>query len=186
MVCPCPITRSSMCRDLLWLRATVSFCVLKPRIRNSIVRPHSVFWNRWTRAVFSRCPIRLLDRIRALERSSTPPGRVFLILGVALFLLGGCRQQMADQPKYNPLTASTFFDDGRSARPLVVGTVPRGSLAEDNLNVPKDANTFPIPVTRELLARGRERFNIYGAVFVIHPRITLTAYARLRWAISTT
>jgi len=114
--------------------------------------------------VFSRCPIRLLDRIRALERSSTPPGRVFLILGVALFLLGGCRQQMADQPKYNPLTASTFFDDGRSARPLVVGTVPRGSLAEDNLNVPKDADTFPVPVTRELLARGRERFNIYCSV----------------------
>ncbi|HJY86184.1 MAG TPA: c-type cytochrome [Candidatus Acidoferrales bacterium] len=71
---------------------------------------------------------------------------------------------MADQPRYKPLSASPFFGDGRSARPLVAGTVPRNSLAEEDLRVPKDAENFPIPVTRELLERGRERFNIYCSV----------------------
>jgi mono/diheme cytochrome c family protein len=90
--------------------------------------------------------------------------RAFPVLAFALLLLGGCRQQMADQPKYRPLSASSFFDDGRSARSLIAGTVPRGGLAEDNLNAPKDAANFPIPLTTELLARGRERFNIYCSV----------------------
>ncbi len=82
-----------------------------------------------------------------------------------LFALAGCaQQQMAEQPKYTPLRASPFFDDGRSARPLVEGTLPRGRLALDSLNVPKDANAFPFPVTREVLERGRERFEIYCSV----------------------
>lgn len=37
-------------------------------------------------------------------------------------------------------------------------------MAEDNLNVPKDADIFPVSLTPELLARGRERFNIYCSV----------------------
>ncbi len=49
------------------------------------------------------------------------------------FLSAGCRQDMHDQPKYRPLATSTFFEDGRSARPLVAGTVPRGLLKEDSL-----------------------------------------------------
>jgi mono/diheme cytochrome c family protein len=35
---------------------------------------------------------------------------------------------MGDQPSYRPLQPSTFFSDGRSARPLVEGTVARGQL----------------------------------------------------------
>jgi hypothetical protein len=38
---------------------------------------------------------------------------------------------MQDQPKYIPLRPSTFFDDGRSERPLVEGTVARGHLDAD-------------------------------------------------------
>lgn len=49
-----------------------------------------------------------------------------------LACLGGCRQQMASQPAYRPLTPSNFFADGRSSRPLVAGTVPRGHLREDD------------------------------------------------------
>ena len=45
----------------------------------------------------------------------------------------GCRQDMHDQPKYIPLRESTFFDDARSARPLVAGTVARGQLHDDAL-----------------------------------------------------
>src|SRR5215831_17995309 len=52
-----------------------------------------------------------------------------LRLGVCLIPLvlsssSGCQQKMADQPSYHPLQPSAFFDDGRSARPLVAGTIP--------------------------------------------------------------
>jgi hypothetical protein len=88
------------------------------------------------------------------------------LLASGLILLAACRQDMHDQPKYKPLRASDFFGDGRSARPLVAGTVARGTLQEDTLLYTgktggSDAATFPFPVTREVLERGRERFNIF-------------------------
>jgi mono/diheme cytochrome c family protein len=46
-------------------------------------------------------------------------------------LLSGCQQKMAVQPSYKPLDPSDFFPDGRSARPLVAGTVARGHLRTD-------------------------------------------------------
>jgi mono/diheme cytochrome c family protein len=52
-------------------------------------------------------------------------------LPLLLVLLAGCRQRMADQPSYKPLDACDFFPDGRSARLLVPGTVPRGYLRTD-------------------------------------------------------
>src|SRR5262245_45425595 len=45
----------------------------------------------------------------------------------ATILSMGCQQEMARQPSFRPLRESSFFDDARSARPLVAGTVPRGS-----------------------------------------------------------
>src|SRR5258708_17000952 len=50
------------------------------------------------------------------------------MLAMGLLALTGCRQQMASQPAYRPFQPSSFFADGRSARPLVEGTVPRGAL----------------------------------------------------------
>lgn len=76
-------------------------------------------------------------------------------------LLGGCRQDMADQPKYKPLAPSDFFADGRSERPLVEHTVARGSVADDALVIPKDSNAFPLPVNQALLERGRDRYKIF-------------------------
>src|ERR1700720_4512591 len=77
-----------------------------------------------------------------------------------------CRQDMQDQPKYIPLRPSNFFDDGRSERPLVEGTVARGHLDADTLfstgkidDKPVDA--FPFAITRDVLNRGQQRFNIY-------------------------
>jgi mono/diheme cytochrome c family protein len=86
-------------------------------------------------------------------------------LGLGLFALG-CQQQMANQPRYDPLEASDFFDDGRSARPLVEGTVARGQLRLDEQFYTGKINgqlatTFPFPVTAAVLDRGQERFNIY-------------------------
>ncbi len=81
------------------------------------------------------------------------------------FGLAGCnytlRQDMANQPRENPLSPSHFFADGRSARPISDNTVMRGALEEDALVVPKDSNAFPLPLTKELLQRGRERYGIF-------------------------
>jgi cytochrome c len=88
-------------------------------------------------------------------------------LGVLTVLLAvGCRQDMHDQPRFEALEASDFFKDGRSARPHVNGTIARGALREDvhlyygRVNG-EIADTVPFPVTREVLVRGRERYNIY-------------------------
>jgi hypothetical protein len=84
----------------------------------------------------------------------------------ALLSLIACRQDMHDQPKYEPLESSDFFDDGQASRPLVEGTVARGQLHEDEaIQSGKIGTAFvkalPMPVTRSLLERGRERYDIY-------------------------
>ena len=73
---------------------------------------------------------------------------------------------MHNQHKIEPLEASDFFADGQGARPLPAHTVARGDLREgfaytglDAANKPVDQ--LPFPVTREVLRRGQERFNIY-------------------------
>lgn len=83
-----------------------------------------------------------------------------------LLLLWGCRQDMHDQARYEPLEQSDFFEDGRSARPLLPGTVARGQLGADTRLVTGKADgqlvdTLPVPLTRALLTRGQERYNIY-------------------------
>jgi hypothetical protein len=82
------------------------------------------------------------------------------ILSVAA---AGCQiqQDMAHQPKSKPLSPSTFFDDGRSERPALENTVARGSVADDDLFIPKDSNAFPLPLTPQLLKRGQERYKIF-------------------------
>lgn len=73
---------------------------------------------------------------------------------------------MHDQPRFKPLSRNPFFADNRSARPPVPGTVARGQLREDtHLYTGKVeggfAETFPFPVTDAVLARGRERYQIF-------------------------
>lgn len=85
---------------------------------------------------------------------------------VVCLLVAGCRQDMHDQPRYEPLEASTFFEDGRASRPLVTGTVARGQARTDThlytgkVNG-KLAETLPFAVSQALLERGRERYEIY-------------------------
>lgn len=94
-------------------------------------------------------------------------GARFLLSGfaaVGLVFVAGCdhlRQDMGTQPKNKPLSPSEFFSDGRSERPLVENTVARGSIADDDLFVPKDSNSFPLPLNAELLQRGQERYTIF-------------------------
>ena len=90
-----------------------------------------------------------------------------------------------------PLRSTAFFSDGISSRPPVTGTVPRGFLRADKefftgkkrtavvttagtaaptatsgapTTYPDDITEFPLPVTQELVAHGRERFEIYCSV----------------------
>ena len=90
------------------------------------------------------------------------------ILALLLPFGSGCelRQAMFNQPKYEAYAESDFFGDRRSARPLVKGTIAQGELKEDEhlyegLVDGEQATTFPIAITREVLVRGQERFNIY-------------------------
>jgi mono/diheme cytochrome c family protein len=96
----------------------------------------------------------------------------------AVFAIAGCRQDMQNQPKFIPLRSSEFFPDHRSARYPVEGTVPRldnAALDAEQL-VPgsyyltgKHGSTFgndlpaSLPLTAQLMERGRQRYNIYCA-----------------------
>jgi|SoiMethySBSTD1v2_1073268.scaffolds.fasta_scaffold34732_3 mono/diheme cytochrome c family protein len=96
------------------------------------------------------------------------PNRLSLLAVLAMCLVAGgaCRQDMHNQPKYRGLRPSEFFADGSSARPLVEGTVARGTLQEDEAfftgKIDKaTVKEFPIPIDEAVLNRGEERYNIY-------------------------
>ncbi len=82
-------------------------------------------------------------------------------------VLAGCRQDMHDQPKHKPLSASALYEaDHRSARPAVEGTVARGQLQDDSsYYTGKDGAVptavLPMVVTAELLERGQTRFQTF-------------------------
>lgn len=83
---------------------------------------------------------------------------------LALGALAGCeREDMHNQPRYEPYEASDFFIDGKSARPIIAGTVARGSLHDVELvSAANDANNnFPFEITAHNMKRGQERFDIY-------------------------
>lgn len=113
--------------------------------------------------------------------------RVSLLVGIVLFCCASCQQKMADQPSFRPLEPSAFFDNNQSARPLVPGTVSRGNLrldpayytgvrggyadrdvrlsvARTDLQEKPYVEEFPMEVTPLVMARGRERYNIYCSV----------------------
>ena len=86
---------------------------------------------------------------------------------VALSLgLAGCRQDMQDQPKFVPQRGTTFFEDGRSSRAQLAGTIARGQDQSGDYFTTgmingKEGDALPFPVTLQVLERGQERFNVY-------------------------
>lgn len=100
--------------------------------------------------------------------SGTIARRGAALAACSWFLLAACRQDMHDQPRFEPFEATTLFEDGRAARPRVAGTVARGEKSYDahflegRVNG-EPATTFPVTVTRESLLRGRERYDIFCA-----------------------
>jgi cytochrome c553 len=82
-----------------------------------------------------------------------------------LCMLTACRRDMFNQPKSNPLRESDFFQDGSASRPLPPHTIARGNLQNDEafytgMIGTNLVMTFPMPVTRETLKRGQQRFEI--------------------------
>src|SRR5262249_23051577 len=132
-------------------RETGSSCAFKRRIRCSIKKRRASFWRAWSRG-----------RSAKLRTNAKP----LAPLVMAILLTTACRQDMHDQPKYQPLERSAFFEDGRASRPILAGTIAQGQLRDDEQfytgkSGDKPVTTFPFPVTQEVLARGRQRFNIY-------------------------
>lgn len=85
---------------------------------------------------------------------------------VSMLGLAGCRQDMHDQPKFFPQRSTSFYADGRSVRPQVLGTVARGQEDEGSyyrtgLINGAEGDGLPVPLTADLIERGQERYNIY-------------------------
>ena len=113
---------------------------------------------------------------------------------LAAVIAAGCgvRFDMQDQPRYKAYKQSDFFNDKRASRDLPEGTVARGQLHDDKAlytgkvdnpdpnaqaetttdaagntiitSFPNMIDEFPMPVTKELVDRGQDRFNIYCIV----------------------
>lgn len=120
---------------------------------------------------------RTLFRLRVLSGSRAAYGAAtnwtraghYMAAGVALWMLmvAGC-DNMKRQPNLRPLEATDHFANGTAAQLPPAHTVARGSPAPRATLVTGVRNgaltdELPVPLTAELLARGRERFNAYCA-----------------------
>jgi hypothetical protein len=89
---------------------------------------------------------------------------------ILLLTVTACRRDMFDQPSSKPLSQNDFFQDNQMAsRPVLMHTVARGQLNEDEAFYTGKIGTnlvtaFPMPITREVLERGHERYDIYCSV----------------------
>src|SRR5215204_2149720 len=148
----------------------------------------------WKNSIRRRCSMFLNKFRVSSSRFRASNSAVCLLLTAFCLLAAGCgvRFDMQDQPRYKAYKKSEFFNDKRSSRDFPAGTVARGLLKEnkalytgkiDNPNpdaqvattsdasgntlvssFPNDIDEFPVPVTKELIDRGQERFNIYCIV----------------------
>jgi len=89
-----------------------------------------------------------------------------IVMAVAL-TSGGCRQDMHDSAKYEPLEESSFFDNGMASRPLIEETIAREMPPEmTSFYTGRTANDeflteLPMELDRALLDRGRGRFDAF-------------------------
>ena len=119
--------------------------------------------------------------------------RCALLAAFCLMAIGcGVRFDMQDQPRYRAYKKSSFYSDGRASREYPDGTVARGQLFDnkglytgkiDNPDpnavgqtapgpngttlvstFPNAIDEFPMAVTKELIDRGQDRYNIYCIV----------------------
>src|SRR4051812_5490830 len=133
----------------------------------------------------------LLREVKSEKAKGKSPMLVFAFL-LLPFAFSACRYDMQDQPRLKYYKQSDFFADKRGSRDQVENTIARGHLNDnkafytgkiDNPNpnapaatstdasgntvvtsFPNDIDAFPVPVTKELIDRGQERFNVYCIV----------------------
>ncbi len=109
--------------------------------------------NRWVKTALLLTVSALLMSCLRGKPSQTPPIHL--------------NPNMDDQPRYDAQEASPFFANGREMQQPVEGTVALDELNEDDAFFRgKDANgkwvkRIPVKVDEKLMARGRERFNIF-------------------------
>jgi len=114
---------------------------------------------------FAICDLRFF---RVHRRASPRPVIPAFALAAACLALAamstGCRRDMFDQPKSNPLRESDLFSDHAASRPIPPHTITRDASVDDSfytgLNGTNPASAFPYPITRDVLERGRQRFEI--------------------------
>lgn len=120
------------------------------------------------------------------------PVFIFALLLLTFAFTSACRYDMQDQPRLKPYKQSDFFADGKAMRDFPEGTVARGQLREDkvfytgqkpdadpNIQVetttdasgntvvtsfPNAIDYIPMPVTKETLDRGEERYKVFCIV----------------------
>ena len=85
--------------------------------------------------------------------------------GAMMLVLAACHRDMYDQPKFLPNSKTIYFPDEASnrvppAHAVARGTFDDGSTFYTGKTGDALATTFPMPVTPELMARGREVFDI--------------------------
>jgi mono/diheme cytochrome c family protein len=73
---------------------------------------------------------------------------------LALLLLNGCDQNMVQQPRYDDFERSPLSANGSA-----MGAPPEGAVAQDA--VARAAQELRPPMSAALVARGRERYDIY-------------------------
>jgi mono/diheme cytochrome c family protein len=85
-----------------------------------------------------------------------------------LFFMTACHRDMVVQPYKKPLETSPFFTDGSASRPIEPHTVSREETAAPPMTGFQDATNLmadiPIPITPQLMAHGRDEFNINCSV----------------------
>jgi len=89
-----------------------------------------------------------------------------VVAALCLLAATACRQDMHNTPTAQPLRESLFVKGVSTSRPLVEGTVARGTLQDDaafftGKSGAVAVDALPFPLTAEVLDRGEQRFNIY-------------------------
>jgi hypothetical protein len=85
---------------------------------------------------------------------------------------------MHDQPKYRPLRPSPLFADGSSARPLVEGTVARGTLYEDEAFFTGKVGGVAVKELLDVITNGFGAMPDYKAQIAPRDRWRIVAYVR--------
>src|SRR5579883_188273 len=117
--------------------------------RNSVMKKKQN--GRGSQGVAGRTMLRFLGQ--GLECEQDPSGRLrpifsWTLLCLALFCLcfvEGCRLDMHTEPRYDPLSPSTLFSDGRSERPMVPGQLHGVTCEPMNFFIPV-ASTASLPM----------------------------------------